>query len=111
MTGKEKFIEVIKETLNDCPDFFGQGEEADAAVEYFYSLAEDKKPLTEKAVCILNFMRENNEKYNNLFKAKDIGEELGISSRSVTGTMRGLVNDGCVTKEGKNPVIYSLKEV
>ena len=53
-------------------------------------------------------MQDNYNKYNNIFKAKDIGEGLGISSRSVTGSIRGLVNLGLITKEGKNPVMYSL---
>jgi predicted transcriptional regulator len=109
MSGKEKFIEVINETLKTCPDFFGQSEEADAALEYFYSLREGKsETLTENGQRILSYMKDNHNKFNNLFKAKDIGEGLGISSRSVTGSMRGLVNAGLVTKEGKNPVIYSL---
>ena len=109
MLGKEKFIEVINEILKDCPDFFGQGEDAEAAVEYFYSLRDGKSTtITENGQRILSYMQDNYNKYNNIFKAKDIGEGLGISSRSVTGSIRGLVNLGLVTKEGKNPVIYSL---
>lgn len=109
MLGKEKFIEVINETLKDCPDFFGQSEEAEAAVEYFHSLRDGKSTtITENGQRILSYMQDNYNKYNNIFKAKDIGEGLGISSRSVTGSIRGLVNLGLVTKEGKNPVMYSL---
>ena len=53
-------------------------------------------------------MQENKEKYNNLFKAKDIGEGLGISSKAVSGSMRKLVKDGYINKVGKEPVIYEL---
>jgi Mn-dependent DtxR family transcriptional regulator len=43
-------------------------------------------------------------------KAKDIGDELFISSRTVSGALRKLVNDGFVEKIGQNPVIYTLTE-
>ena len=75
----------------------------------FYSLRDGKSTtITENGQRILSYMQDNYNKYNNIFKAKDIGEGLGISSRSVTGSIRGLVNLGLVTKEGKNPVMYSL---
>ena len=79
-------------------------------MKYFESLKEDKSEggLTENGQKILSFMQENKEKYNNLFKAKDIGEGLGISSKAVSGSMRKLVKDGYVNKVGKEPVIYEL---
>ena len=46
--------------------------------------------------------------YNNLFKAKEIGEGLGISSRTASGAMRKLVTDGYIEKVGATPVVYSL---
>lgn len=55
-------------------------------------------------------MQENWEKRNNLFKASDIAEGLFTSGRSVSGSMKKLVSDGYVVKEGKDPVIYSLTE-
>ena len=79
-------------------------------MKYFESLKEDKSEggLTENGQKILSFMKENKEKYNNLFKAKDIGEGLGISSKVVSGSMRKLVKDGYINKVGKEPVIYEL---
>ena len=79
-------------------------------MKYFESLKEDKSEggLTENGQKILSFMQENKEKYNNLFKAKDIGEGLGISSKAVSGSMRKLVKDGYINKVGKEPVIYEL---
>jgi DNA-binding MarR family transcriptional regulator len=110
MTGKEQFIDAIEKLINDVPDFFANYEsEGAAALEYFNSLKEGKSTtITENGQRILSYMQDNYNKYNNIFKAKDIGEGLGISSRSVTGSIRGLVNLGLVTKEGKNPVMYSL---
>ena len=54
MTNKECFIKKIDELLNDCPDFFGQSEEAEAAVEYFYSLRDGKSTtITENGQRII----------------------------------------------------------
>jgi predicted transcriptional regulator len=45
-----------------------------------------------------------------LWKSKDIAEQLGLASRSVSGTMRKLVNDGFCDKIGKDPIVYTLTE-
>ena len=42
--------------------------------------------------------------------AKDVADQIGISSRGVSGAFRKLVNDGFCEKIGKDPVIYSLTE-
>jgi Mn-dependent DtxR family transcriptional regulator len=44
------------------------------------------------------------------FTAKGIGDELFISSRTVSGACRKLVTDGFVEKIGQNPVSYTLTE-
>ena len=64
----------------------------------------------ENGLKILQYMQQNNEKYNNIFSAKNIGEGLFLSSRSVSGSMRKLVTDEYVHKIGNNPVCYSLTE-
>ena len=114
MTKKECFIKIMEKTLNDYPDFFGNGEEADKALEYFNELKTAKiggaKEITENGLKILQFMQENYEKRNNIFKAAEIGEGLFMSGKSVSGSMRKLVSDGYVTKEGKDPVCYSLTD-
>ena len=46
----------------------------------------------------------------NTWKAKDIAEGMFISSRTVSGSIRKLVNDGFVEKVGQDPVIYSITE-
>ena len=55
--------------------------------------------------------REKCDLVNNIFKAKDIGEDLGISGRSVSGSIRALVAGGYVEKLGKDPVVYGLTEL
>ena len=69
----------------------------------------DEKPaLTENGKTILNYMRENQDV--KCWKAKDLAERMGISSRGASGTLRKLVNDGFCEKLGQDPVIYSLTE-
>lgn len=113
MTNKEVFIKKIEQLLNDCPDFFGQDEEAEKAMAYFESLKKDKghsKAITENGIKIIQFMKDNWEIRNNVFKAAEIGEGTFMSGRSVSGSMRKLISDGYVVKEGKDPVMYSITE-
>lgn len=70
----------------------------------------DKPLFTDNGKLVLKYMQANKEIYNNLFKAKDVGEGLSISSRTASGAMRKLVTDGFVEKVGKDPTIYSLTQ-
>ena len=105
MSDKEKFIKMVEELISkiDVSEYSDE-------MRYFESLKEDKSEggLTENGQKILSFMQESKEKYNNLFKAKDIAEGIGTSSKAVSGSMRKLVKDGYVNKVGKEPVIYEL---
>ena len=67
-----------------------------------------KPKFTENGKLVLQYMKDNKDNYNNLFKAKEIGEGLGISSRTASGAMRKLVTDGYIEKIGESPVVYSL---
>ena len=84
------------------------------ALTYFEVLRKmndkDNPTFTKNGKLILDFIQKNHETYNNLFKAKDIGEGLGISSRTASGALRKLVTDGFVEKMGDSPTIYSLTE-
>ena len=110
MTNKEKFIEEIELLLASDAGF----EFSESAMAYFNTLKTTKegnsKAITENGIKILQFMQENWESRNNLFKAADIGEGLFMSGRSVSGSMRKLVTDGYATKEGKDPVVYAITE-
>ena len=55
-------------------------------------------------------MKENKDTYKNLFKAKDVGEGLGIASRTASGAMRKLVTDGYIEKVGADPVVYAITQ-
>ena len=91
MITKECFIQEIEEALRCDPEFLSA-----PAKEYFESLKAESNVTTIE--------------FNNVFKAKDIGEGLFISPKSVSGSMRKLLKDGFVSKIGTNPVCYSLTD-
>jgi predicted transcriptional regulator len=41
-------------------------------------------------------------------KARDIADNLGLSAKTVSGSMRKLVSDGFIEKIGKDPIIYTI---
>lgn len=114
MTKKENFIEEVKAAINGLengemtPETYFSSD----ALDYWNGLQatgdEGRVKFTENGKLVLKYMQENKEAYNNLFKAKDIGEGMGISSRTASGTMRKLVNDEYCEKIGENPIVYSL---
>ena len=115
MSKRECFIQFVEDLMKVADqngyDFRAMERYSDAE-DYWNALKiteDDAKPaFTENGKTILNFMQKNKATYNNLFKAKDIGEQIGISSRTVSGGMRKLVSDGYVEKIGQNPVIYTI---
>lgn len=115
MTKKEAFISEIEEIIENVRKTTGKSPLSDDAEAYFNVLKGDgdkeKPAFTEKGKAILEFMQENKDTYNNIFKAKEIGEGMGISSRTASGAMRKLVTDGYLEKMGENPVSYSLTDL
>lgn len=118
MTKKEAFIKMVGAMLDNplvTQDFEEDAETYKKALEYFEELKIDKgaspKPeITENGAKILKYMQENYQKYNNVFKSKEIGEGLFISSRSVSGSMKKLVTEGFVNKIGSDPVAYEISQ-
>ena len=105
MSKKEAFISEIENsgiTLS---------EDAQTYFEALKGSADKEKPaFTENGKAVLAFMQENKDTYNNLFKAKEVGEGMNITSRTASGAMRKLVTDGYIEKMGENPVVYSLTD-
>lgn len=64
--------------------------------------------FTENGKLILEFLKNRTE--TSLWKAKDMAEEMGLTSRTVSGAIRKLVTDGFVDKVGQDPVIYTITE-
>lgn len=93
--------------------FFSMQEPVDERIENMYqevreSFNKEDKPLfTEAGLQILEYLQSQSD---GSYKAKDIADGMGISSRKISGAIRKLVSDGYVSKAGQNPVAYSLTE-
>lgn len=116
MSKKEKFIDEVKTLMEQalsCQEMPFEGLTPDA-LDFWNGLnatGDSERPaFTENGKLVLGYMQDNKDTYNNLFKAKDIGEGLGISSRTASGAARKLVTDGYIEKVGKDPVVYSLTQ-
>ncbi len=96
-----KEIDTIKEQLSDEAQTFLQG---------LIEKNSSESVLTEAGQKILKAMLDNAEKYLNSFNAKQLGELLFMSARSVSGSMRKLVTEGYTEKVGANPVCYKITE-
>lgn len=65
-----------------------------------------KKPITDKGISIILAMRE----VEDWITAKALGEQMDISGRSVSGSLKKLVIDGYVDKRAGNPAAYRITE-
>ena len=114
MTNKEQFIQEIEEILADRCKTFGDDGLSEGARAYFEMLKavpeKEKEPFTENGAKVLIWMQENYQSYNNILKAKEIGDGLFCSSRTVSGALRKLVTDKYVSKTAGTPTCYSLTE-
>lgn len=89
---------VQKEMTDDIKNFF----------EALKSNQSVKPVLTASGRIVLKYLQENPS--ITVFKAKEIAEGLGSSSRGISGALRKLVTDGFCEKVNAEPVLYSLTE-
>ena len=104
MSKKDVFISDVEKFVNQL---------SEEGKEYFETL---KRPvgvsdkMTDKGKAILATMRDQEDEVGKTYKAAEIGETLGISGRSVSGSMRALVANGYVVKASSDPVTYALTD-
>ena len=105
---KEIFIETVEVLFakNDFDVFIPQ-EAIDFFNDYKKGKSSARKEITEKGINIILGMRNMG---NDWMTAKSIGEEIDMSGRSVSGSMKKLVTDGYVEKMAGNPASYRLTE-
>ena len=109
MSKKAEFIKYVESLIRSQMEPIEPSEEARIYWEAFKGKDDTDKPvLTDNGKIVLAYMQENLDV--SMFKAKDIADGIGISSRTVSGAMRKLANDGFVEKLGQDPVIYALTE-
>lgn len=81
------------------------------ASEFYYDLkTKTSKTFTENGMKILKCMQEHQEKYLNIYTAKQLGELLFMPPRSVSGSIKKLITDGYVEKKSLNPISYGLTD-
>lgn len=112
MSKKEKFIHEVIAAIDGLEEKTPERYFSEDALDFWNGLqmsGDNSKPkFTENGKLVLRYLKDNKDTYNNLFKAKDVGEGLGISSRTASGAMRKLVTDGYVEKVGADPVVYAI---
>lgn len=117
MTKREIFINLIQTEIFDRADIWTEnyGEDYKTAAAFWEEFKNSKvavnNKITENGKKVLLMMQELEEEMNNMFTSKELAEKLETSGRSVGGVLRKLANDGYISKEGKNPIYYSLSEV
>lgn len=107
---KNEFLNFVETLMKENPDKTNElmTDNIKAYLNILKEVKEDKPVITENGLKILTFLQKNED--IKCWKAKDIADGLGISSRGVSGTLRKLVTDGFCDKLGKEPIIYSLTE-
>lgn len=115
MTKKDAFIKIVKEMIFENENMilhdFYDDETINLACEYWEDFekgaSSNAKEMTENGAKIIAFMQTAAPELT----AKEIGEGLFVSGRSIAGSMKKLVADEYVEKiEGSKPIIYALTE-
>ena len=106
---KTEFLNFVDELIKHDENF-SKSIMTDDIKDYLEILRKEKPDhieITDNGKVILKYMQDNDVRMS---KAKDIAEGLGISSRTVSGSLRKLVTDGFVDKVSTNPTIYAISE-
>ena len=105
MNNKKQFVKEILDLITDNPPALT----AEARDYFMKTFCPDPSTikLTDAAKEILQVMQDRPEL---LWTSKGIGDILGKSGRSISGSMRKLVEIGYVEKASENPVSYKLTE-
>lgn len=106
MSKKDEFINYVETVINE-------EEMTDNAKAYWNALKtrEEKgnKQFTENGRLVMEYMQSLPSDAPAM-KAKDIAEGIGITSRSVSGSMRKLVADNYIEKLGDQPACYAITD-
>lgn len=106
MANKDVFIATVQSLFetNEAP------QEAIDFFEDYKKCKKEPKEVTEKGAAILAMMQNEAAARNNLFTSQIIGEAIGATARSVSGSMKKLITGEYVEKIGSNPVAYALTD-
>ena len=106
---KEAFLKFVDFLIENCKVPVDMSQDAADYLEALRIGTENKEKtqLTDNGKMVLKAMRKLDK---DMLKAKEIAEELFVATRSVSGSLRKLVDDGYVEKIGKDPIVYRLTE-
>ena len=115
MTDERKniFIETVEELFKIVK--YNEGKTIDfsipdEAIEFFEDYKKGKsgnsKAFTEKGIAVLKALRE----VDDWITAKSLGDNMEVSGRSVSSTMKKLIADGYVEKRAGSPASYRVTE-
>lgn len=106
---KKEFIDFLNALMEAAPEVVNEKmtDNVKAYVETILSGKTEKPEITDNGKVILKFMQQSEL---TMFKARDIANDLGISSRGVSGSLRKLVTDGFCEKIGSSPAVYVITE-
>ncbi len=109
MTKKQEFINFVNSLMEKCPEV-EMNEDASLYWEGFCNSKDtsDKPLISDNGKIILKFLQDQSE--TRTWTSKALGESIGISSRSVSGSMRKLVDAGFVEKCGADPIAYVITD-
>lgn len=109
MTKREEFVAFVDELIANCkyPVEMSENVSAYLAAIREEGTVSEKPAFTSNGKAILCYLQTVPPA---MYKARDIADGLGMSSKSVSGAMRKLVTDGYIEKVGKDPVVYTITE-
>lgn len=108
MTKQQEFLEFWNYLTHEVAGEIEVPENVQAYIDALKGIDNIEKPaFTENGLNILKYLQSAPIA---MYKARDIAEGMGISSKAVSGAMRKLVTDGYVEKVGKDPVVYMITD-
>jgi len=108
MTKQQEFLEFWNYLTKEAVPGVEVPENVQAYIDALSNTDSTEKPLfTDNGAKILQYLQSAPTA---MYKARDIAENMGLTSKGVSGAMRKLVTDGYVEKVGKDPVVYMITE-
>ena len=106
---KKEFLDFVNALIEAAPEVANEKmtENVKAYMDALADKKNEKPVLTDSGKLILKHLQTVDVK---VYKAKEIADDLFVSSRNVSGAMRKLVTDGFVEKVGSDPVLYMITE-
>lgn len=109
---REEFIKFLNDLMEANPDLT-KSLMSPTVQSYIDDVLNGKdnkeKPMfSENGKVVFDFLRENKDA--TAWSSKSIAEQVGLTSRQVSGCARKLVNDGFLEKVSVNPVYYALSQ-